>query len=67
MLLPGQIHPDDRSILDEADKIVMETAGILRLRTEYYFLTIGSNKLELVNLIKMKAVRSYQCKDPYRM
>jgi hypothetical protein len=34
----------------------METAG-LRLHTEYYFLTIGSNKLEkLVNLIKMKAV-----------
>jgi hypothetical protein len=28
MLLPGQIHPDDRSILDEADKIVMETAGL---------------------------------------
>jgi hypothetical protein len=54
--------------IDEADKIVMETAGILRLRIEYYFLTIGSNKLEkLVNLIKMKAVRSYQCKDPYRM
>jgi hypothetical protein len=48
----------------EADKIVMETAGILRL-LRILFLTIGLNKLEKLKLDE--AVKSYQCKDPYKM
>jgi hypothetical protein len=31
------IHPDDLSILDESDKIMMETGMISKLVTEFYF------------------------------